>query len=68
MFLLKLHALNKKLDLIYFLRLYTQNIDGLESLSGIDSRKLIEAHGSFRTAKCLNCKAAYSGLYVKVSF
>ncbi|RMZ97874.1 NAD-dependent deacetylase sirtuin- mitochondrial, partial [Brachionus plicatilis] len=46
-------------------RLYTQNIDGLESLAGIDPKKIIEAHGSFRSAKCINCKTPYSGLYVK---
>ncbi|CAF0791782.1 unnamed protein product [Brachionus calyciflorus] len=47
------------------LRLYTQNIDGLESLAGVDTKKLIEAHGSFRTAKCINCKSPYSGIFVK---
>jgi NAD-dependent SIR2 family protein deacetylase len=47
-------------------RLYTQNIDGLERLSGIDHKKLIEAHGNFRTARCIRCKTNYSGLYVKV--
>ncbi|XP_046383925.1 NAD-dependent protein deacetylase sirtuin-3, mitochondrial-like [Ischnura elegans] len=37
------------------LRMYTQNIDGLERLSGIPGDKLIEAHGSFSTASCIVC-------------
>ncbi|XP_071441352.1 NAD-dependent protein deacetylase sirtuin-3-like isoform X2 [Hetaerina americana] len=37
------------------LRMYTQNIDGLERLSGIPGEKLIEAHGSFSTASCIVC-------------
>ncbi|XP_060068405.1 NAD-dependent protein deacetylase sirtuin-2-like [Ylistrum balloti] len=42
------------------LRHYTQNIDTLEIQSGLDPEKLIEAHGSFRTSKCLTCKKEYS--------
>uniref|UniRef100_A0A3B4XK32 Si:dkey-103i16.6 n=1 Tax=Seriola lalandi dorsalis TaxID=1841481 RepID=A0A3B4XK32_SERLL len=34
------------------LRMYTQNIDGLEKLCGIPDDKLVEAHGSFATASC----------------
>lgn len=37
-------------------RMYTQNIDTLESKAGIDKDKLVEAHGSFSTACCINCK------------
>ncbi|XP_069084457.1 NAD-dependent protein deacetylase sirtuin-3-like isoform X2 [Pleurodeles waltl] len=37
------------------LRLYTQNIDGLERMAGIPSEKLVEAHGSFLTASCHLC-------------
>ncbi|XP_078530055.1 NAD-dependent protein deacetylase sirtuin-3-like [Lissotriton helveticus] len=37
------------------LRLYTQNIDGLERIAGIPSEKLVEAHGSFLTASCHLC-------------
>lgn len=47
-------------------RLYTQNIDGLEFLAGIRADKLVEAHGSFRSAVCLSCGTKYSGLYLKV--
>lgn len=35
------------------LRLYTQNIDTLERISGIPEDLLIEAHGSFNTAHCI---------------
>ncbi|OHS94811.1 NAD-dependent protein deacetylase sirtuin-2 [Tritrichomonas foetus] len=42
------------------LRLYTQNIDGLEKLSGISDEKLCEAHGHFRTAHCVICQAEAS--------
>lgn len=37
------------------LRLYTQNIDGLERMAGIPLEKLVEAHGSFLTASCHLC-------------
>ncbi|XP_054475622.1 NAD-dependent protein deacetylase sirtuin-3 [Anoplopoma fimbria] len=41
------------------LRMYTQNIDGLEKLCGIPDDKLVEAHGSFATAACHLCYTAY---------
>ncbi|XP_063733256.1 NAD-dependent protein deacetylase sirtuin-3 isoform X1 [Eleginops maclovinus] len=41
------------------LRVYTQNIDGLEKLCGIPDDKLVEAHGSFATAACHLCYTAY---------
>ena len=47
-------------------RLYTQNIDNLERLAGIRSDKLVEAHGTFRTAKCVKCQLFYSGSFVEV--
>ncbi|KAF7698976.1 hypothetical protein HF521_003718 [Silurus meridionalis] len=34
------------------LRMYTQNIDGLEKMCGIPDDKLVEAHGNFATASC----------------
>ncbi|XP_033112291.1 NAD-dependent protein deacetylase sirtuin-3-like [Anneissia japonica] len=37
------------------LRMYTQNIDGLERLAGIPPVKLVEAHGTFSTASCVRC-------------
>lgn len=47
------------------LRLYTQNIDGLERLAGLGENKLVEAHGNFRGAHCINChkKAIFHEVY-----
>eukprot|EP00116_Pleurobrachia_bachei_P001842 sb/3462104/ len=42
------------------LRMYTQNIDGLEKKSGISSTRLVEAHGTMDTASCCKCFSAYS--------
>ncbi|XP_054262883.1 NAD-dependent protein deacetylase sirtuin-3, mitochondrial-like [Macrosteles quadrilineatus] len=39
------------------LRMYTQNIDGLERLAGLNNDNLVEAHGSFSTASCIRCYA-----------
>ncbi|KAG0052831.1 NAD-dependent protein deacetylase sirtuin-2 [Gryganskiella cystojenkinii] len=38
------------------LRSYTQNIDSLERISGLDEDLLVEAHGSFATSKCVLCE------------
>jgi len=37
------------------LRTYTQNIDGLEKLAGLDESLLVEAHGHVRSAHCARC-------------
>uniref|UniRef100_A0A3Q3ILT7 Deacetylase sirtuin-type domain-containing protein n=1 Tax=Monopterus albus TaxID=43700 RepID=A0A3Q3ILT7_MONAL len=49
------------------LRMYTQNIDGLEKLCGIPDDKLVEAHGSFATASCHLCYTPYPAEEAKVS-
>ncbi|KPA86721.1 silent information regulator 2 putative (SIR2RP1) [Leptomonas pyrrhocoris] len=41
------------------LRCCTQNIDGLEEAAGISPRLLVEAHGSFATASCIDCHAPF---------
>ncbi|XP_008308442.1 NAD-dependent protein deacetylase sirtuin-3, mitochondrial [Cynoglossus semilaevis] len=41
------------------LRMYTQNIDGLERLAGIPPEMLVEAHGTFATATCTVCLRKY---------
>ncbi|WWC86720.1 uncharacterized protein L201_001598 [Kwoniella dendrophila CBS 6074] len=41
------------------LRNYTQNIDTLESLAGVE--KVLQCHGSFKTASCLRCKTRSPG-------
>lgn len=43
------------------LRLYTQNIDGLERAAGIPTEKLVEAHGTFASATCTMCLKEYPG-------
>eukprot|EP01117_Protostelium_nocturnum_P011420 TRINITY_DN4143_c0_g2_i2.p1 TRINITY_DN4143_c0_g2~~TRINITY_DN4143_c0_g2_i2.p1 ORF type:complete len:435 (-),score=123.94 TRINITY_DN4143_c0_g2_i2:130-1434(-) len=39
------------------LRNYTQNIDTLERVAGVNPDLLIEAHGSFGTSRCIKCKS-----------
>jgi NAD+-dependent protein deacetylase SIR2 len=38
---------------------FTQNIDGLERRAYVPQNKLVEAHGTIATARCVNCKSAY---------
>ena len=40
------------------LRVYTQNIDGLEHLAKLPTDLLVECHGHFRTASCIACGTA----------
>ncbi|KAG6465943.1 hypothetical protein O3G_MSEX015522, partial [Manduca sexta] len=47
------------------LRHYTQNIDTLERVAGIPADKLVEAHGTFYTAHCLDCRKEYTLEFVK---
>ncbi|OWK51047.1 NAD-dependent protein deacetylase sirtuin-2 [Lonchura striata] len=44
------------------LRCYTQNIDTLERVAGLDPELLVEAHGTFFTSHCLrpSCRQRYS--------
>ncbi len=35
------------------LRMFTQNIDGLEAEAGLDHDKIVAAHGSFTSASCI---------------
>ncbi|KAK4168779.1 SIR2 family histone deacetylase [Cladorrhinum sp. PSN259] len=39
--------------------LFTQNIDCLERAAGIPEDLIIEAHGSFATQRCIQCKTPY---------
>ena len=45
-------------------RVFTQNIDTLETLAGLDTSRIIEAHGSFATAHCLDCRSLASKEFV----
>ncbi|EPS37532.1 hypothetical protein H072_8766 [Dactylellina haptotyla CBS 200.50] len=38
---------------------WTQNIDTLERAAGVPGDKLIEAHGSFASQRCIECKHSY---------
>ncbi len=39
--------------------LFTQNIDCLERRAGVPGDKIVEAHGSFATQRCIDCKTEY---------
>jgi NAD+-dependent protein deacetylase SIR2 len=41
------------------LKLFTQNIDCLEREAGVPGERIVEAHGSFATQRCIDCKTAY---------
>ncbi|KAK6348637.1 Sir2 histone deacetylase Hst2 [Orbilia javanica] len=44
---------------------WTQNIDTLERAAGVPGDKLIEAHGSFATQRCIECRAPYPDDLIK---
>uniref|UniRef100_A0A0A9YER2 NAD-dependent deacetylase sirtuin-2 n=1 Tax=Lygus hesperus TaxID=30085 RepID=A0A0A9YER2_LYGHE len=41
------------------LRHFTQNVDGLERLAGVSDTRMIEAHGTVYTSRCMKCKTEY---------
>jgi NAD-dependent histone deacetylase SIR2 len=41
--------------------LFTQNIDCLERRAGVPGEKIVEAHGSFATQRCIECKTEFPG-------
>ena len=43
----------------YLLKLFTQNIDCLDREAGVPAEKIVEAHGSFATHHCIDCKAPF---------
>ncbi|CAO3571224.1 unnamed protein product [Mortierella alpina] len=47
------------------LRSYTQNIDMLERLTGLDAELLVEAHGSFATSECIECEVVIDNAWVR---
>lgn len=47
------------------LRVFTQNIDTLEHLSGLNHEKIVEAHGSFVNARCIACKKEVSNEWLE---
>ncbi|CAN8100173.1 unnamed protein product [Discula destructiva] len=40
-------------------KLYTQNIDCLERQAGVPDELIVEAHGSFATQRCIDCKTPF---------
>ncbi|KAL7818226.1 NAD-dependent deacetylase sirtuin-2 [Trichoderma gracile] len=45
--------------------LFTQNIDCLERAAGVPADKIVEAHGSFATQRCIECKAEFPDEHMK---
>ncbi|SJX65956.1 related to NAD-dependent histone deacetylase [Sporisorium reilianum f. sp. reilianum] len=37
-------------------RVFTQNVDTLERIAGVEADRVVEAHGSFATSTCIACK------------
>lgn len=52
------------LRLIHFNQNYTQNIDTLETLAGV--QRVLQCHGSFATASCLLCRRRVPGSEIEV--
>lgn len=50
-------ALLAKKDMLQML--FTQNIDCLERAAGVPADKIVEAHGSFATQRCIECKTEF---------
>jgi NAD-dependent histone deacetylase SIR2 len=54
------HAFVALLDQKFMLlKLFTQNIDCLERQAGVPGSKIVEAHGSFATQRCIDCKTEF---------
>eukprot|EP01096_Ripella_sp_DP13-Kostka_P001745 TRINITY_DN1213_c1_g1_i1.p1 TRINITY_DN1213_c1_g1~~TRINITY_DN1213_c1_g1_i1.p1 ORF type:complete len:404 (-),score=197.71 TRINITY_DN1213_c1_g1_i1:38-1228(-) len=47
------------------LRNFTQNIDMLDHIAGLPAEKIVEAHGSFAKAHCVECSREFSPNFVK---
>lgn len=45
--------------------LFTQNIDCLEREAGVPGEHIVEAHGSFATQRCIDCKKEFPGDLMK---
>jgi len=62
----KTHEFLKQLqDKNILQRVYTQNIDGLEFEAGLRDDLVIQAHGGFRTCRCIKCGATGDSDLVK---
>lgn len=55
------HAFLRMLhDHAKLLRIYTQNIDGLEALAGLPDERVVQCHGGFGSAHCIDCDTPHS--------
>ncbi|OBT82550.1 hypothetical protein VE02_08527 [Pseudogymnoascus sp. 03VT05] len=45
--------------------LFTQNIDCLERAAGVPPEKVVEAHGSFASQRCIDCKTEYPDEFMR---
>uniref|UniRef100_A0A0N5AXD7 Deacetylase sirtuin-type domain-containing protein n=1 Tax=Syphacia muris TaxID=451379 RepID=A0A0N5AXD7_9BILA len=45
-----------------------KNIDSLEYVAGLPAEKIVTAHGSYNSAKCLGCKKIYSFEWMQNKF
>jgi NAD-dependent SIR2 family protein deacetylase len=50
------------------LRVYSQNIDGLEQQAGVSAKKVVYAHGSLQWATCCKCKRKVKSVQENVYF
>ena len=50
------------------LRVFTQNIDCLERLTGIHASKLVECHGTYATCSCIECSEPFETQAMKEAF
>ncbi|KAG6055939.1 hypothetical protein E4U17_002611 [Claviceps sp. LM77 group G4] len=48
------------------LKVFTQNIDCLERRVGVPPEKIIEAHGSFATQRCIDCRKEFPDREMKL--
>lgn len=46
-------------------RCYTQNIDTLERIAGVEDDKVLEAHGSFSANHCIDCNSEMSKMELR---
>ncbi|KFY73151.1 hypothetical protein V499_06744 [Pseudogymnoascus sp. VKM F-103] len=56
-------ALLAKKGLLHML--FTQNIDCLERAAGVPPEKVVEAHGSFASQRCIDCKTEYPDEFMR---
>ncbi|RNA07447.1 NAD-dependent deacetylase Sirt2 isoform X3 [Brachionus plicatilis] len=47
------------------LKHYTQNIDCLEELAGLEGKKTVQAHGHIKTGTCLGCQKSFDFKFLK---